>query len=56
MAAPKKQSKLKIRANLKKFILPARFNKKLRLKNPTKKLKIKAGQPSAIKTGFSKNK
>lgn len=56
MPAPKKQSRLKTKANLKKFILLTRFIKKWRLKIPTKKLEIKAGHASINIIGSFKSK
>lgn len=52
IAAPIKHKIPKIRANLEKFIFWDNFIKKCKVANPTKKLKIKAGHPSKIKTGF----
>ena len=56
IATPKKQSKPKIRVNLKKFIFWASFIKTSKLRYPTKKLKIKDGHPLNNKTGFSKKR
>ena len=54
--APRKQSKLKMRANLKKFTFLARLIKKCKLKIPAKKLKIKEIQPSKMRTGLFKKR
>lgn len=56
MAAPKKQIKPKIKANLKKFILLVIFIKKFKLRNPTMKLIAKAGQPERAKDGLLKKR
>ena len=54
--APTKQIKLKIIANLKKFIFLAQLIKKCKVKTPIKKLKIKAGQDSEINIGSCKKR
>ncbi len=54
--APRKQIKLKINANLKKFIFFAQLIKKCKVRIPIRKLETNAGQDSDINVGSCKKR